>query len=107
MSRAPIYTTWQNNTNPTWWKDKGLRKMMLDCFVVYAASFTFGYDGTLLASLIILPTWKAYFNNPTGSDLGLIAASFYLLKIVAPFPAAYISDRWDADLLCLLEPCLP
>jgi hypothetical protein len=31
-----------DNTNPKWWLDKGLRKMMLDCFVVYAASFTFG-----------------------------------------------------------------
>jgi hypothetical protein len=63
--------------------------MMTSLSVVYAASFTFGvgqqgdpdadeqYDGTLLASLIILPQWSAYFGNPTGNTMGLIAASFY------------------------------
>ena len=35
------------------------------------------YDGTLLASLIILLQWSAYFGNPTGNTMGLIAASFY------------------------------
>lgn len=68
--------------------------MMTSLSVVYAASFTFGvsqylgslfgsdyqYDGTLLASLIILPQWSAYFGNPTGNTMGLIAASFYFRR---------------------------
>lgn len=85
-----------DNTNASWWKDPGLRTMMMSMSVVYSASFTFGvralsrgkrdlaltnkYDGTLLASLIILPQWKEFFNNPTGATMGLIAASFYLRK---------------------------
>lgn len=70
--------------------------MVLCLTSIYAACFTFGvslylyshfpyalteltekYDGSLLASLLIMPQWKAYFNNPVGNTLGLIAASFY------------------------------
>jgi hypothetical protein len=35
------------------------------------------YDGTLLASLIILPQWSAYFGNPTGNTMGLIVFFIY------------------------------
>lgn len=102
MSSAPEYASWQNNAHSKWWKDAGLRSMMTSLSVVYAASFTFGvspsspnafrvqsvlmrlqYDGTLLASLIILPQWQAYFDNPTSDAMGLIAASFYF-RVSAP-----------------------
>ena len=83
-----------DNAHPQWWRDMGLRKMVLCLTSIYAACFTFGvslyphypsalteltekYDGSLLASLLIMPQWKAYFNNPVGNTLGLIAASFY------------------------------
>lgn len=50
------------------------------CFTSFITKSDGQYDGTLLASLIILPQWRAYFNNPSGNLMGLIAASFYFRK---------------------------
>lgn len=89
--------TWQNNTNPCWWKDPGLRKNgaysnsmpALDnarrsrlspavaCVaIILNAVFTFGYDGSLLNAHQGMPAWQSFFNHPIGSDLGLISASY-------------------------------
>lgn len=37
-----------DNTAPSWWKDPGLRKMMLAVVILWGNAFTWGYDGTLL-----------------------------------------------------------
>lgn len=42
MSTKPLYTTWQNNTNPKWWKDPGLKRTAYYCFVLYFAIFASG-----------------------------------------------------------------
>ena len=41
-------------------------------------SYSLGYDGSLLNGLQALPAWQTHFGHPTGTKLGLIAASYYL-----------------------------
>ncbi|WWC99992.1 hypothetical protein V866_006901 [Kwoniella sp. B9012] len=91
-ANAPAYAVWQNNTNATWYKDKGLRRMAVHIMVMYCCIFTFGYDGSLLNGLQTVPRWQTDFAHPTGNALGIIAASFYFPKIVTPVFASYIGD---------------
>ncbi|WVW82643.1 hypothetical protein I302_104654 [Kwoniella bestiolae CBS 10118] len=89
---TPAYAAWRNNTNATWYKDKGLRRMAIHILMMYLCIFTFGYDGSLLNGLQTVPRWQKDFDRPTGNALGIIAASFYFPKIVTPVFASYIGD---------------
>ena len=54
---------------------------------------TVGYDGSMMNGLQSLTTWKTYFNNPTGSTLGLFNAIQNIGGIAGlPF-APVIADR--------------
>lgn len=59
-----------DNTASKWWKDPGLRKMMIAIVVLWGNAFTWGYDGTLLNALQSMPQWNAQFDTPTGDVLG-------------------------------------
>lgn len=39
-----------DNTHPTWWKDKGLRRMSLHILFLYFCIFTFGVRGPIRAA---------------------------------------------------------
>ncbi|KAK8217256.1 hypothetical protein M8818_001509 [Zalaria obscura] len=78
----------------TWYKDPGLRKLYMLCAVVWLASATTGYDGSMLNGLQILPIWQNYFNHPSGSLLGLFG-SIYSIGSLAGLPIApYIADHF-------------
>jgi hypothetical protein len=51
---------------------------MIHIFILYAAVYSLGYDGSLLNGLQGLPAWQTNFNHPAGVQLGLIAATYYL-----------------------------
>jgi hypothetical protein len=55
-----------NNTNPSWWKDPGMRRSMVHIFILYTAVYSLGYDGSLLNGLQGLPAYVPSF------DLGLL-----------------------------------
>lgn len=55
--------------------DKCLRTNVLHCVGLYFCVFYLGYDASLLNGLQAMPQWKAYFNSPSSSFLGLIYAS--------------------------------
>ncbi|KAI1105492.1 general substrate transporter [Jackrogersella minutella] len=61
-----------------WKRDPGLRKLYFYCFVLCVASATTGYDGMFFNSVQVFDTWKAFFNNPEGSQLGLLAALYQI-----------------------------
>ncbi|KAK5957724.1 hypothetical protein OHC33_000913 [Knufia fluminis] len=84
----------KNNTNPKWWMDKCLRTNVLHCVGLYFCVFYLGYDASLLNGLQAMPQWKAYFNSPSSSFLGLIYASLFLPAIVTPYISSMINDRW-------------
>lgn len=94
------YTTLANNTNPTWYKDAGLRKNVFHCVGLYFAVFYLGYDASLMNGLQSIPEWQEYFNHPSGSILGLISASLFLPAIVTPFLASRINSIWGRK-VCL------
>ncbi|KAF4547901.1 Sugar (and other) transporter-like protein 28 [Elsinoe fawcettii] len=88
------WSEYKNNTNPSWWRDPGLRWNVWQCAGLYFCVFYLGYDASLLNGLQALPQWKRYFNNPNSSYLGLISASLFLPAIITPYFSQYISDRW-------------
>ncbi|KAF4629697.1 hypothetical protein G7Y89_g8448 [Cudoniella acicularis] len=78
----------------SWYTDPGLRKLYFWCAVLCVASATTGYDGMMLNTSQNLDQWQAYFNNPTGSTLGLMNA-IYQIGSLCSFPfAPYMADWW-------------
>ncbi|OCL01499.1 general substrate transporter [Glonium stellatum] len=77
-----------------WLAEPGLRKLYAWAFVICLASATTGYDGSMLNNLRILDTWTKYFNNPQGSQLGLLTA-LYSIGSIASLPfVPFIADHW-------------
>ncbi|OXG77987.1 hypothetical protein C345_06405 [Cryptococcus neoformans A2-102-5] len=91
---SALYSTWQNNTHKSWYRDPGLRKSMISVFVLYLVVFTYGYDSSLLNGLQTLEQWQSYFGNPTGSDLGLISAVLYFPQLALPAVSAYVCEKY-------------
>ncbi len=105
MSTKPLYATWQNNTNPTWYKDPGLKKTAYYCFVLYFAIFASGYDGSYLSGLQALDSWNAFFDTPAGNKLGLISASAYLPSFLTPPLIAWSTDKFGRRPVILFGAC--
>jgi MFS family permease len=93
-TKVAHFSKYQNNTNPTWYKDAGLRKNVLHCIGLYFCVFYLGFDASLMNGLQAIPEWQEYFDNPSGSILGFISASLFLPAIITPFFASWISDKW-------------
>ncbi|BEJ12731.1 hypothetical protein CspHIS471_0211910 [Cutaneotrichosporon sp. HIS471] len=83
-----------NNTNPKWYKDKGIRKNVYHCMGLCLCVFYLGYDQSLLACLQSIPQWDEYFDNPTGITLGLISSALYFPGIPAAFVGSWISMKY-------------
>ncbi|OQU94098.1 hypothetical protein CLAIMM_00510 isoform 2 [Cladophialophora immunda] len=83
-----------NNTNPSWWRDPGLRVNVVHCIGLYFCVFYLGYDASLLNGLQAMPQWKKYFNDPSSSFLGLISASLFLPATITPYISSAINSRW-------------
>ncbi|KAJ9156586.1 Hexose transporter protein [Pleurostoma richardsiae] len=56
-----------NNTNKYWWKDSGLRKIVMYNFGCMLCPFYLGYDQSLLTGLQSLPEWNKFFDNPSAA----------------------------------------
>ncbi|KAF2758416.1 general substrate transporter [Pseudovirgaria hyperparasitica] len=89
-----------------WRKDAGLRKLYTWAFIICIASATTGYDGSMLNNLRILDTWKNYFGDPTGSDLGLLTALYSIGSIaslpITPFIADHFGRKPAITIGCLI-----
>ncbi|RSH83785.1 hypothetical protein EHS25_005400 [Saitozyma podzolica] len=102
MSHGQHYAQFNNNTASSWWKDGGMRKGFIHIFILYSAVYSLGYDGSLLNGLQALPEWVRDFDAPTGTRLGLIAATYYLPKIPMTFVIAYLVDKYGRKLTLYL-----
>ncbi|KAL4942374.1 hypothetical protein BDV06DRAFT_235466 [Aspergillus oleicola] len=75
-----------------WYQQPKLRQLYLMMIILFLASTSLGYDASLLNGLQTMDTWAAYFDNPTGSRLGLFGAlpgiGTFAVFLVTP----YISD---------------
>lgn len=69
-----------------WYREPGLRKLYFYAFILCIASATTGYDGMFFNSVQNFETWKAYFGNPQGGQLGLLGALYQIGSLVSiPF----------------------
>ncbi|KAJ5552184.1 hypothetical protein N7494_001562 [Penicillium frequentans] len=76
----------------TWWKHPGLRKLYIVMPILFLGSSTNGYDGSLLNGLQTMTPWEDYFNNPSGSTLGLFTAIQNIGGFCSLFFASYTAD---------------
>ncbi|RMZ38925.1 MFS sugar transporter [Aspergillus flavus] len=76
----------------TWWKLHGLRKLYAMMPLLFLGSTINGYDGSLLNGLQTMSPWQTYFDNPTGSTLGLFTAIQNIGGVCALFFASYVAD---------------
>ncbi|CAG8939338.1 unnamed protein product [Penicillium salamii] len=76
----------------TWWKHRGLRKLYPMMPILFLGSTINGYDGSLLNGLQTMTPWQDYFNNPTGSTLGLFTAIQNIGGVCALLFSSYIAD---------------
>ncbi|KAL4805416.1 general substrate transporter [Aspergillus unguis] len=75
-----------------WYRQPKLRQLYLSMIILFLGSTSLGYDSSLLNGLQTMDTWATYFNNPTGSRLGLFGA-LPTISAILVFPIApYISD---------------
>jgi hypothetical protein len=55
----------------SWLTNSGIMKLNLMLVIFQISSYATGYDGSMMNGLQSLTTWKASFDNPGASELGL------------------------------------
>lgn len=76
-----------------WKKDPGLRKLYFYALVLCIASATTGYDGMFFGSVQNFEQWKDYFDDPRGSQLGLLSALYQIGSLVSIPLVPIIADN--------------
>ena len=69
-----------------------MRFVYLTLAAAMISSATNGYDGSLMNGLEAISSWNSSYNSPTGSTLGLLAASMSIGSILAIPVVPYIAD---------------
>ncbi|KAL6237950.1 hypothetical protein BDW75DRAFT_248153 [Aspergillus navahoensis] len=88
-------------SNPLpWYHQPKLRQLYLKMIILFLASTSLGYDASLLNGLQTMDSWAAYFDNPSGSRLGLFgalpgSAVIVLGAFIQAFPPHSIAARRD------------
>ncbi|KAJ4175292.1 hypothetical protein NW754_005713 [Fusarium falciforme] len=86
------------NDGIPWYKHKHLVKVNFCVMSLMLFSGSNGFYGSLMNSLLALPWWRDFMDNPTGAWLGFINAA-YALGCAIGYPiAAYVSNRWGRKL---------
>ncbi|KAL3442494.1 general substrate transporter [Aspergillus insuetus] len=75
-----------------WWKHRGLLQLYAMMPILFLASTTTGYDGSLLNGLQTMVPWQEYFDHPSGSRLGLFTAIMNIGAASALLVSSYIAD---------------
>lgn len=65
-----------------WWRYGHLLRLNFHLAGSVCTLVAGGFDGTMMNNLQTLPSWKSYFNNPTGAALGTLNV---WLSVAAPF----------------------
>jgi MFS family permease len=90
----------------SWWRDGNLRVLYWHCCILLVASATTGYDGQMLNTSQLMDTWQTYFDEPTGSKLGVMNNAFNIGSIVSFFFVPFFTDRfgrkWPIVAGCLI-----
>ncbi|KAK8175483.1 MFS transporter [Phyllosticta citrichinensis] len=76
----------------TWWKEPEMRKVYFILMFVVLTSATNGYDSSIVNALLALDEFKEYFNNPTGTIVGLFSSILFLGGVLAQRVVPYLAD---------------
>ncbi|KAF2269714.1 hexose transporter-like protein [Lojkania enalia] len=91
----PVLTRLVQQDKVSWYRKKNLR--VLYCLLLptcIGIEMTSGFDSQMINTVQIAPNWQSYFNNPSGSLLGIISAAYNLGAICAlPF-VPFVNDRF-------------
>ncbi|KAK7711592.1 hypothetical protein SLS57_008075 [Botryosphaeria dothidea] len=91
----PILQHMADEDKVPWYKKPNLRKLYFLLFpTCMGVEMTSGFDSQMINAVQLVEPWKEYFNHPTGSLKGIIAAIYSLGAICAlPF-IPLINDRF-------------
>lgn len=78
----------------TWYKLPNLRILYIMMPILFLGSTINGYDGSLLNGLQTNPAWQEYFDNPSGSRLGLFTAIQNIGALAALPLSPYAADMF-------------
>ncbi|KAF2717454.1 general substrate transporter [Polychaeton citri CBS 116435] len=87
-----VYKTLDNNVNPKWMKDPGLRRLNFGIATMFASSAANGYDGSLINGLLAIPYFNSNIGDVNVNVLGLALAGISLGGLPSFIPASYVSD---------------
>ncbi|KAF4767840.1 hypothetical protein N7455_012247 [Penicillium solitum] len=92
----------QNNTNSSWMKDPGLRRLNLGIGFMLSASATAGYCASMINGLLVLPEFSKFLNGLDTNGRGLIIAAVSLGSFCAFIPGSYIADNLGRRICVLI-----
>ncbi|KAL4938253.1 hypothetical protein BDV06DRAFT_232012 [Aspergillus oleicola] len=76
-----------------WFRIPHLLKLNLILLIPLLSSAVAGYDGSLMNGLQSISQWKNYFDNPTGSILGVVNAAQSIGSVVSLPVVGILSDK--------------
>ncbi|KAL4987924.1 general substrate transporter [Aspergillus falconensis] len=77
----------------TWLRIPHLLRLNLILLIPLLSSAVAGYDGSLMNGLQSISSWKAYFDNPTGSILGVVNAAQSIGSVISLPVVGILSDK--------------
>ncbi|EKV07410.1 hypothetical protein PDIG_72710 [Penicillium digitatum PHI26] len=92
----------QNNTNSSWMKDPGLRKLNLGIGFMLSASATAGYCASMINGLLVLPEFTNFLEGLDTNARGLIIAAVSLGSFCSFIPGSYIADNLGRRICVLI-----
>ncbi|CAI7628413.1 unnamed protein product [Penicillium palitans] len=92
----------QNNTNSSWMKDPGLRRLNLGIGFMLSASATAGYCASMINGLLVLPEFSKFLDGLDANGRGLIIAAVSLGSFCAFIPGSYIADNLGRRICVLI-----
>ncbi|KGO64626.1 Major facilitator superfamily domain, general substrate transporter [Penicillium italicum] len=92
----------QNNTNSSWMKDPGLRKLNLGIGFMLSASATAGYCASMINGLLVLPEFTKFLEGLDTNARGLIIAAVSLGSFCSFIPGSYIADNLGRRICVLI-----
>ncbi|KAI3196952.1 hypothetical protein CBS147311_7098 [Penicillium roqueforti] len=91
-----------NNTNSSWMKDPGLRKLNLGIGFMLSASATAGYCASMINGLLVLPEFSNFLKDLDTNARGLIIAAVSLGSFCSFIPGSYIADNLGRRICVLI-----
>ncbi|KAF8864878.1 general substrate transporter [Acephala macrosclerotiorum] len=95
-----------NNTNPQWWHDRGLQRLIFWQMCILISQMTVGFDESIVGSFQAMEPWIRDMGNPSASKIGLISTVVFIGGFCGAFVAPPVADQFGRRAAILLGSCL-